>query len=180
MRLGPGVPAVLLALTGLLGAGVPHQEPQPEYILKARFLLQFPEFVVWPPEAGLGDPAKPFVVLVLGTSPFERHLDEALGSRRVKGHPVKIIYSTDPGALDNCQMVFICASERGRLKEIVARIGRRPVLTVGDTYGFGKKGVMINLAIEDELPRFEINLGAARWSNLGMSAQLLSLARKVW
>jgi hypothetical protein len=39
--------------------------------------------------------------------------------------------------------------------------------------------VVINLAIENSLPRFEINLSAARFGSLGMSAQLLSLARKV-
>lgn len=174
------VATIIMASAFLVGAGVGGQEPQPEYTLKARFLLQFPEFVVWPSEAGLGDASRPFVLLVLGTSPFEHHLDEAVGSRRVKGHPVKIVYSSDPGAVEGCQMVFICASEKGRLKDIMAHIGNRPVLTVGDTEGFGKKGVMINLAIEDDLPRFEINLGAARWNNLGMSAQLLNLARKVW
>lgn len=172
--------AIVLAGAVLAGAGVAGQEPQPEYTLKARFLLQFPEFVAWPPEAGLGDATKPFVLLVLGTSPFEHHLDEAAASRKVKGHPVKVVYTNDPGVISGCQMVFICASERGRLKEIMAHVGNRPVLTVGDTEGFGRKGVMINLAIEDDLPRFEINLGVARWNNLGMSAQLLSLARKVW
>lgn len=174
------LPAVILVSMTPASAGVANQEPQPEYALKARFLLQFPEFVVWPPEAGLGDATKPFVVVVLGTSPFERHLDETLGSHKVKGHPVKLVYSKDPGALDGCHMAFICASERGRLKEIMTRIGHRPVLTVGDTEGFTRKGVMINLSIEEELPRFEINLGAARWNSLGMSAQLLALARKVW
>ncbi len=180
MRRHLGIPALLLAAAGPAGAGMANQEPQPEYILKARFLLQFPEFVVWPAEAGLGDATRPFVLLVLGASPFDRHLDEALQSRKVKGHPVKIIYSNDPAAVDGCHMVFVCASERGRLKEIMGRIGHRPVLTVGDTEGFSKKGVMINLSIEEDLPRFEINLGAARWNNLGISAQLLNLARKVW
>ena len=174
------VTVTLVGATSPAWAGSPGQEAQPEYALKARFLLQFPEFVVWPSEVGLTDPSKPFVVLVLGASPFEKHLDETVASRKVKGHPVKLIYSSDLAALDACEMVFICASEKGRLKEIAARIGHRPVLTVGDTEGFGKKGVMINLTIEEELPRFEINLGAARWNNLGISAQLLSLARKVW
>ncbi len=178
------VNAALVCATSAFAApsasvGSHGQEAQPEYALKARFLLQFPEFVVWPAEASLTDTSKPFVVVVLGTSPFDRHLDEALGSRKVKGHPVKLVYSSDLAALDACHMVFICASEKGRLKEIVSRIGNHPVLTVGDTEGFGKKGVMINLAVEEDLPRFEINLGAARFNNLGISAQLLNLARKV-
>lgn len=180
----PPVWVSILALASWGAAGAtfarPPQDAQPEYAIKARFLLQFPEFVAWPTESGLGDPIKPFVVLVLGTSPFEKNLDVMVGSRKVKGHPVKVVYSSDISNLDGCQMVFISASEKGHLKEILARIGSRPILTVGDSESFGKKGVMINLSIEEDLPRFEINVSAARFNGLGVSAQLLNLARKVW
>ncbi len=175
----PFLALALILLPGL-GGGGSAQDAQPEYAIKARFLLQFPEFVAWPPETGLADPAKPFVILVLGASPFETYLDGAAAGRRVKGHPVKVVYSTDLARLEECHMVFLCGSERERLREVAARLGSRPVLTVGDSEGFARKGVMINLAIENNLPRFEINLSASRFGGLGISAQLLSLARKVY
>ena len=174
----PG-PLATWMLLAALGGGSP-QDAQPEYAIKARFLVQFPEFVAWPPDAGLGDGAKPFVILVLGASPFEGYLDTAFAARKVKGHPVKVLYSQDPARLEDCHMVFICASEREHLKEIMARLGSRPVLTLGDTEGFSRRGVMINLIVENSLPRFEVNLASARFNNLGISAQLLSLARKVY
>ncbi|HJU84630.1 MAG TPA: YfiR family protein [Holophagaceae bacterium] len=177
MRLRPRL--LPLLLTASAWAGSP-QEAQPEYAIKARFMAQFPEFVAWPPEAGLDDPSRPFVMVVLGASPFDRFLDATVAPRRIKGHPVKVVYSQDPAALDACHMVFICDSEKAHLKEILARIGSRPILTVGDTEGFARKGVMINLTIEESLPRFEINLAAARGCGLGVNAQLLGLARKVW
>lgn len=173
---GPAAPWVLLAALG----GGSGQDAQPEYAIKARFLVQFPEFVAWPAEAGLGDGARPFVVLVLGSSPFEGYLDAAFAGRKVKGHPVKVVYSQDHARIEDCHMVFICASERDHLKEITARLGSRPVLTVGDTEGFCRRGVMINLIVENSLPRFEVNLASARFNSLGISAQLLSLARKVY
>lgn len=175
----PGLRLLPFVLAAPAWAGAP-QEAQPEYAIKARFLAQFPEFVAWPPEAGLDDPAKPFVLVVLGTSPFDRYLDSTLASRKVKGHPAKVIYTQDIAALDGCHMAFICDSEKGRIKEILARVAGRPILTVGDSEGFARKGVMINLTIEENLPRFEINLGAARGCGLGVNAQLLGLARKVW
>jgi hypothetical protein len=168
--------APLLLLASLGGGG---QDAQPEYAIKARFLLQFPEFVAGPPEASLGEASKPFVIVVLGASPFEGYLDAAQAGRKVRGHPVKVVYTQDHARAGEGHMLFICASERDHVKDIMARLGRKPVLTVGDTEGFPKRGVVINLVVEDNLPRFEINLAAARFSGLGLSAQLLSLARKV-
>lgn len=156
------------------------QSAQPEYEVKARFLLQFPEFVSWPPGAGLDDPGSPFVILVLGDSPFGAKLDQLAAGRKIQGHPVQIRYAKDPAALEGCQMVFICGSERRLLDVLVARAAARPVLTVADSDGFGQRGVMINLVIEASLPRFEINRSAAKGVGLAFNAQLLGLARKVY
>lgn len=161
-------------------AVAPPQAAQPEYELKARFLLQFPEFVSWPPASGMGDPARPFVILVLGDSPFGPWLDQTAADHKVQGHPVEVRYSHDPAALEGCQMVFICSSERSRLDGILAKAAARSVLTVADMEGSAARGVMINLVIESNLPRFEINRGAARSAGLPLNAQLLGLARKVY
>ena len=169
----------LIAALALPGAPAP-QTAQPEYEIKARFLLQFPEFVSWPPGSGLRDPSQPFIILVLGDSPFGAALDQAAASRKVQGHPVEIRYSGDPAAIEGCHMVFICASEGKRLDATLTRASGRPVLTVADTEGAAGRGVMINLVIESNLPRFEINRGAAQAAGLSLSAQLLGLARKVY
>lgn len=175
MRAGVCLVAALAAQ-----AMAPPQAAQPEYELKARFLLQFPEFVSWPPASGMGDPARPFVILVLGDSPFGAWLDQTAADRKVQGHPVEVRYSHDPADLDGCQMVFICGSERNRLSGILAKAAARSVLTVADMEGSAARGVMIDLVIESSLPRFEINRAAALAAGLPLSAQLLGLARKVY
>ncbi len=175
--------AALTAVVSLSGAAPSDpaaQTARPEYEVKARFLLQFPEFISWPASAGLEDPAKPFVILVLGDSPFGTKLDELAAGRKVQGHPVEIRYSKDPEAMDSCQMAFLCASERRLLDVLVPRAAAHAVLTVSDADGFGERGVMINLVIEATLPRFEINRGAARDAGIAFNAQLLGLARKVY
>jgi hypothetical protein len=172
--------AACLALAMAAQAVAASQTAQPEYELKARFLLQFPEFVSWPPASGMDDPARPFVILILGDSPFGARLDQAAAGRKVQGHPVEVRYSRDAAAMDGCQMVFICGDQRNRLDALLARAAARSVLTVADTEGSAARGVMINLVIESSLPRFEINRGAALAAGLPISAQLLGLARKVY
>lgn len=170
----------LLALATLPVLCADRQEARPEYEIKARFLLQFPEFISWPAAAGLQDPAKPFVILVLGVSPFGDRLDSAAAGRKVQGHPVAVRYAKDAAAMEGCQMVFICASERGRLGALVAQAEAHGALTVADSDGFAERGVMINLIIESNLPRFEINRGAAKAAGLSFNAQILGLARRVY
>lgn len=172
--------ACAVALIAALAAAAVPQSAQPEYELKARFLLQFPEFVSWPSASGMNDPARPFVILVLGESPFGARLDQAAAGRKVQGHPVEVRYSRDPAAMDGCQMVFICGDQRNRLDALVARAAARSVLTVADMDGSAARGVMINLVIESSLPRFEINRAAAGAASLSLNAQLLGLARKVY
>lgn len=188
MRSRAWLVAALIAQAAVLSGTAPGassmdrapQAAQPEYEVKARFLLQFPEFISWPARAGLDDPSKPFVILVFGDSPFGSKLDELAASRKVQGHPIQVRYAKDPEALDACQMVFICASERRLLDVLVARAAAHGVLTIGDSEGFGERGVMINLVIEASLPRFEINRSAAQAAGLVLGAQLLGLARKVY
>lgn len=172
--------AACLAVACAVQAASLPQSAQPEYELKARFLLQFPEFVAWPNASGMNDPSRPFVILVLGESPFGARLDQAAAGRKVQGHPVEVRYSRDPAALDGCQMVFICGDQRNRLDALVARAAARSVLTVADMDGSAARGVMINLVIESSLPRFEINRAAASAASLTLNAQLLGLARKVY
>jgi hypothetical protein len=53
------------------------------------------------------------------------------------------------------------------------------MLTVGDTDGFARQGVMINFYLEQEKVRFEINPRAAAEVGIRPSAKLLQLGRIV-
>jgi hypothetical protein len=82
----------------------------------------------------------------------------------------------DPGA---CDVLVIEASETGSLPRLLDTLVRQPVLTVGDTEGYGQRGVMVNFYLDQSRVRFEINLAAARRAGLRISSQLLKLARIV-
>jgi hypothetical protein len=54
-----------------------------------------------------------------------------------------------------------------------------PTLTIGEIPGFSEWGGVIELVLEENKFRFEINAGAARRGGLKISSRLLQLARSV-
>lgn len=76
-------------------------------------------------------------------------------------------------------MLFISGSEEENLARIVKTINGALVLTIGDSEGFAKKGVMINFYMENKRVRFEINPKAAMHAGLRISSKLLRIARIV-
>ena len=64
-----------------------------------------------------------------------------------------------------------------RLGEAIQLLKGVPVLTIGETPGFAKNGGIINLILEDNKVRFEVNVQAAKDADLNISSRLLALAR---
>jgi len=53
------------------------------------------------------------------------------------------------------------------------------VLTVGDTHGFARRGVVVNLAPAEGRTRLEVNLSSLRSTGLRISPQVLKGATLV-
>lgn len=143
-----------------------------EYELKAAFIYQIAKFVEWP------QPNAPLRLCVLGGNPFGAALES------IRGKPVNErkmeIRLLDAGAeVHDCAMLFVSASAEKYLDRIAAMSRGAGLLTLGDTEGYAKRGVMVNFFPENGKIRFEINLDAARQGGLKISSKLLSLARIV-
>jgi len=63
------------------------------------------------------------------------------------------------------------------LGEAIQLLKGVPVLTIGETPGFARNGGIINLILEDNKVRFEVNVQAAKDAELNISSRLLALAR---
>src|SRR5258708_21680083 len=74
-------------------------------------------------------------------------------------------------------MLFVGASERGHLDELMQIVKGLPILTVGETPGFAERGGVIRFVLEDNRVRFEVNVEAAHQADLTISSRLLTLAR---
>jgi hypothetical protein len=150
-----------------------------EYLIKAGFIFNFAKFVDWPP-ASFAQPDSPIVIGILGTDPFGALIDQIVQDKKIggRGFVVKRLkWGTDPKDLKECKILFVGASERVHIDELVQIVRGLPILTVGETPGFAEHGGVIRLVLEDNRVRFEVNVDAARQAGLTISSRLLTLAR---
>jgi hypothetical protein len=166
--------ALILMLFGF-SQTVRAQGPSAEYKLKAVYLFNFLQYVDFPASAFASEKS-PIVIGILGDDPFGRALDDMVAGESVKGHPVQVRRYARVKEVQDCQMLYISASESKRLNSILAALDNRSILTVSDADDFASRGGMIKLATENNKIRFRINVEAARAAKITISAKLLQLA----
>jgi hypothetical protein len=152
---------------------------QSEYTIKAVFLEHFTRFVEWPESFKIADTSDPFYVAVIGENPFGSILDQIYADQKIRNRNVEILYISTPDEIIDCHILFISSSNKEILPEILSRTRNKPILTVSDTNGFAKDGVLINFYLTGGKIKFEINEKAVHESGLVMSYRLLNLARIV-
>jgi hypothetical protein len=159
----------------LCGAGA-LAAANPEYQVKAAFLYNFMKFVEWPSD-GLSS-STTLTLGILGKDPFGDAIDEVRG-KTAKGRRIAVQHLHGVEEARECDMVFVCASEKGRLPQILKALQNQRILTVADQDGFCQAGGMINLVSVKNRVAFEVNLTATGKARLRVSSQLLKLARVV-
>jgi hypothetical protein len=167
----------LAACLFIAGLSVPPAQAQSlsEYQVKAAFIYNFAKFIDWPGATPQGD----FVIGILGDDPFRGALQATVKDRSIDGRPVVVRQVPSADAARSFQILFVSTSERERLPAILDSLKGSAVLTVGETEGYAKSGVVINFIVEDNRVRFEVNVDAAERANLRISSKMLSLARIV-
>lgn len=146
-----------------------------EYEYKAAFIERFTRFIEWP--GGIENDT--FKIAIIGSNPFKTTLDDLFANLKIKNKNVEIIYTNNMEELTDVNLVYIAASEKKRVNEILAFTDKYSILTIGDSKGFCAKGVHINMYIVDNNIRYEINQGAIEKSNLKVSSLLLASAKIV-
>ncbi len=149
-----------------------------EYQVKAVFLFNFTQFVEWPPGT-FATPEAPFVIGILGSDPFGRQLDEVVRGETVNRRPLVVQRYGSVADVSNCNILFISRAESGSLKQILAALKGRSILTVGDGDDDGQRGIMIRLVTRSNRIRLRIDVDAAKAGNLQISSKLLRPAEIV-
>ena len=152
--------------------------PSPEYLIKAAYLYNFALFVEWPAEVFATRDA-PIVIGIIGADPFDQALERTIQDKRINGRTL-VVRRLQPGQdVRQAHILFVRSSEAARNDELIGRLAGHPVLLVGETPDFSRRGGTITFTIEDERVRFEINVEAVRRARLNVSATLLNVARVV-
>ena len=141
-----------------------------EFQVKAIFLFNFVKFVQWPEQSG------PLVIGIVGNSPIEAPLREAIKGRNAGGRALQIRRLNPEEELGGVHVVYISDAEARRTPEILRRAGGLAILTVGETVPFLREGGAIRFFVEQNRVRFQINAAAADRAGLKVNSQLLSLA----
>jgi len=157
-------------------SGTVQAQSSSEYQVKAAFLYNFARFVDWPAEAFAGSSGK-LVIGVIGDDPFGGALDQAINGKMINGRPLVVLRLRWGQDLRSCHILFISSSEQKRLPQIIQSLRGASVLTVGDMWQFNQQGGIINLILEANKVRFEINSRGADQARLKISSKLLSLAK---
>jgi hypothetical protein len=148
-----------------------------EYEVKAAYLYQFTKFIEWPADTA-GTAASTLSVCILGKSPFGGAISNIAGMK-VRSRNVVVTGISRGEEIDDCDIIFVSASEKSRLSQILASSASHPVLTISDIKHFVAAGGMIGFVSVGDKVRFEINQKAMQRSNLRVSAKLLKLATTV-
>jgi YfiR/HmsC-like len=177
--------AILMAILGMTlnltstAAAQAGDADSSEYLIKAGFIYNFAKFVEWP-SAAFAQPDSPIVIGVIGTDPFGNVLDHIVEDKKIgpRGFVVKRYkWGKESKDLKACKILFVSASEKSHIDEILQSVKGLPILTVGETTGFAERGGVIRFTLEDNRVRLEVNVEAAHQADLNISSRLLTLAK---
>ncbi len=179
LRLRPLLTAVAAAWAFLAIPALQAQNPRPtDYEVKAAYLYNFGRFVEWPAKVTTTR-SDSFTICVLGEDPFGRALDVTLAGEMIGNQKVAARRISSPGDSVDCRILFISSSEANRLNKIIDALDNSAVLTVSDIPQFSRRRGMIQLVLQENRIRFEVNLTATQHAGLTLSSELLKLATAV-
>jgi hypothetical protein len=172
--------AMLLCLSLAIRANAQSSDSNDssEYLIKAGFIYNFAQLVQWPSGA-FSQADSPIVIGIFGTDPFGTTIDRVIENKKLDGRNLVVKRLKRGAPVKDCNILFVSASEAAHLDEIIQSTKGLPILTIGETPGFAMRGGIINLTLEGNKVRFEVNIEAAKQANLNISSRLLALARIV-
>jgi hypothetical protein len=163
-------------MMALLGMQNPDGSSTRESQVKAVFLYNFTQFVVWP-ENSFSGTESPFVIGILGKDAMGKYLDETINNETVNGHPIEVRYFAEiTPEVSQCHLLFVDKTFDEKAKAIEATNGKA-ILTVSDDKNFMKLSGMFRFFLENGKVRFEVNQNLSARSGLQISSKLLRLAR---
>lgn len=157
---------------------VPTPNPPVEYQVKASLVFNFMHFIEWPADAFRSNAQ--INVCLVGRDIYGNAL-RVLEGEVVQGKnlAVRTQGAWSPEFANSCHIVIFSKLDREAVRQALATLGNKSVLTVGETPGFLEDGGIIKFTIINDTVQFEVNLEAAKLARLNISSKLLRLASSV-
>ncbi|MFS0757551.1 YfiR family protein [Noviherbaspirillum sp. 1P10PC] len=146
-----------------------------EYAAKAAFLYNVMLFSSFP-VGGNGT----IRLCVLGRDPFSGGLN-MLEGKEINSSKLTIAYPrTSTEAFKQCQAVFVALSEADNILALATLGKESGVMTISDVEGSARKGIMVELHIENNKIAFEFNNDSAHSARISLSSKVIRLAKSVY
>lgn len=136
------------------------------------FIYNFSKYVKWPDAASSGK----FVIGVMGASAIQSELKEMAATKQVNGMAIEVKQCNSVADIKGCHILYLSASESGKIDQVVSQTQSQSVLIVTDKPGLAKQGAAINFVEVDGKIKFELNQSNAESHGLKVSGSLTSLA----
>ena len=145
--------------------------------VKAKLTITMARFAQWPATA-FATPDDALLVCVANRTDTLSDAFAELEGQTTAGRSVRVV--SNPGKdIKACHVLFVHESAERVAAATLSALANTPVLTIGDGEGFAARGGMVELVNVNDTIRFDINLKALRAAQIGMSSQVLKLARQV-
>lgn len=143
-----------------------------EQSLRAAMVFNFLKFAEFPGD-GVGKPLLQLCVAARDVRQAEALA--ALSGRRVGGRKLSVVEFT--ARSNDCQVFYV--DSRQRWNAVAEQPALRQALTISDYPGFARDGGMIEIDVQNDGARFDINLAETKRAGLHFSPQMLRLARQI-
>ncbi|MCZ2355966.1 MAG: YfiR family protein [Bacteroidia bacterium] len=137
--------------------------------MKSAYLYKICNAVSW------SNPNSQFVITIYGENSNGGTITIPK-DKLINKQPILIQQTAKISEIGSSNALFICDSEIGRLESILKSIQGKPIMTFGDTEGFGKRGVMINFVVRKNRVTYSINRTSLGKSGFILPNQIVETA----
>jgi hypothetical protein len=166
---------LLLILAGIFVSGETHAQSR-ESMVKAGFIEKFTHFIQWPESKTGIESGNKIVIAIIGEDMIGTSLTKFFQNSEKGSKEFEIVNVEKLEQVKDCKILFISGTEKTNIDKIITYTTGKPILTIGDTKGFGEKGVIINMFKEGDFIRYEINKKSLSKSGLQINSMLLNYA----
>lgn len=165
---------VIFALLLVAAYGPAQGDVSSEAEIKAAYLYNFTRFVQW---KNLPETSE-LSLCVLNDREFWDAL-QPISGRSAQGRSITLSFIERFEPTASCDVLFVSLGPGRELSRIVEQAAGAGIMTVSDVEGFVDNGGVIGYVKQGNVIKFEINLEAARASELTFNSRLLELAVRV-
>jgi len=168
---------IIFALLHWAGYSYANTNAPTEADVKAAAVYNLPLFVEWPAEK-LNVAPTIFNVCLLGQVSYQREL-HVLEELKILHRPIEVRTVRREADYHSCAIVVVGTLLPSELEIAIPVLNEHNVLTVGNRDKGEHNGLIINLRIEDDRLKIDVNLQAAQRAQITIRSQLLGIANLV-